>query len=1102
MTSVNNDLYLTSGTVGILNSWTPTVTKFDSSTFYNWEQDNEPLYDLDERTEYLWERVGYPIEDGFSGIPGKVFAVSADAPFAGESSGIIFKSLSSVINVLPNPITYPIIIEVASWGNLGELCLNNIKVEKGCNGAGLEIVNINHGRTYSYDGLPLLYNSTADYSQQADSGTATDGLTQRIRNATSFITGAVISSSTSPNPDPRSIYNNRGYIFRNSYGTATVGNNASFFDVRIDASAYHLGPAAGNFRIPLNDTLGGNGGVYTSSRESSILTFDASTYDADGTTLLKREAKVTSDRHTYFAYGNYLKNVKVQNCTGPIYIRNFCVDGASSNPTTANTTTQTEDYGFEIINSNVVLENSFALRCKKAGFKFENSEVIVRRGLIAYRNYEVSNGGLGRYADKEAYGVLAENSVIDIQPTSFANGASSVSGIDIVFQATYNPVGISLVNSKIRGGDGPSGTSLVNKEASLIQAHYNTSCGIKLINSDYDYAGITEVVNNKNGLESINSTVKLPMFVSEFNNTYGMKLDGSRVTLNPKLVKISSNSVYSDSYAQNFEQFHFFKNGQNVIATNSIIDFPYANDLPDKIGKFVAVEPVSIDRVSTSVPSLNFRNSIVTLPHPYVEVNTGNFFNTNALYGACIKAENNSSVKLQGSVNGATILLGFGDTDVGNVAAVHVDNNSCIEFNGPTLIGQAGVDVLAENNSVIKFCPHTNENGNIDPSGWALSNEKNHTKVELHSIRACLVADNNSQIIMEHLGDFHDTWGNYVSSVDYNQDNGYGVSAFTYGGYMQFYPNGQTIAVLNASAGRYNLPAITYNTTATEGYFLVAPNDSNPTTNAENHLKHSTGGLCVRALHGSDVKVFNVHFPAGWAQCDGIYYDSSATNCEMLRIWNICDDSTFDAAFCSVSGVYPSVAGYRGPSSVWTSGTGATLGGANTYPSSTPDTSTLAVLDYYGASGATQGTNYGPFRLYFSPNSRAKFLTTSASNGIDQGVPYQAFAQGYNPSGACSAVGASAVSAIYSDIVPAQFYFVSAMLDPSYVNRIRLDESAANTWANAKHNAIQKSGRLRLLTIYRSTASTEPGAQAFDATTNKYGKGFKSAEIFDLRRIN
>ena len=83
--------------------------------------------------------------------------------------------------------------------------------------------------------------------------------------------------------------------------------------------------------------------------------------------------------------GKYLNKVKIENCTGPIYIRNFCVDGggSTSGATLAHTTTN----GFEITNSKVVLENSFALRCKENGFKFVNSDITIRRGLFAIRNY-------------------------------------------------------------------------------------------------------------------------------------------------------------------------------------------------------------------------------------------------------------------------------------------------------------------------------------------------------------------------------------------------------------------------------------------------------------------------------------------------------------------------------------------------------------------------------------------------------------------------------------------------------------------------------------------------------------------------------------------
>ena len=55
-----NDLYTVSAGVLLSDYWNHFVTKHDTSSFYNWEQDNLPLYDLEERTDYLWEKLGWP----------------------------------------------------------------------------------------------------------------------------------------------------------------------------------------------------------------------------------------------------------------------------------------------------------------------------------------------------------------------------------------------------------------------------------------------------------------------------------------------------------------------------------------------------------------------------------------------------------------------------------------------------------------------------------------------------------------------------------------------------------------------------------------------------------------------------------------------------------------------------------------------------------------------------------------------------------------------------------------------------------------------------------------------------------------------------------
>lgn len=114
-----SDVYTSSGSNQIYGCWPLGVSKFDSSSFYNWEQDNQPVYDLEERTNLLWERLGHPT----SAVTGFSFVVSADATSACNTN--IFTSLSSALAKLPEVINSPYLIEVASFGQLGYLNLSN-----------------------------------------------------------------------------------------------------------------------------------------------------------------------------------------------------------------------------------------------------------------------------------------------------------------------------------------------------------------------------------------------------------------------------------------------------------------------------------------------------------------------------------------------------------------------------------------------------------------------------------------------------------------------------------------------------------------------------------------------------------------------------------------------------------------------------------------------------------------------------------------------------------------------------------------------------------------------------------------------------------------
>ena len=137
------DIYTSSGSVKLFNTWTPYVSKFDTSSFYNWEQDNLPLYDLEERTYEMWEQGGFPT----SSLTGIALTVSADTPQATlDADPNIFTSLSSCIAAIPKVVRCPVLVEVANFGDLGNLELHNFRIEEG---GSIEIINRNFGRAYN-----------------------------------------------------------------------------------------------------------------------------------------------------------------------------------------------------------------------------------------------------------------------------------------------------------------------------------------------------------------------------------------------------------------------------------------------------------------------------------------------------------------------------------------------------------------------------------------------------------------------------------------------------------------------------------------------------------------------------------------------------------------------------------------------------------------------------------------------------------------------------------------------------------------------------------------------------------------------------------------
>ena len=114
------DTYTASGAAKLYGKWTETVVKYTPSSFYNYEQDNLPLFDLEERTFLNWERNGYPT----SSIPGMILTVSGsprpDNTGSSEKMGDqqlcnpnLFTSVSAAVEALPEVISFPVTIGTA-----------------------------------------------------------------------------------------------------------------------------------------------------------------------------------------------------------------------------------------------------------------------------------------------------------------------------------------------------------------------------------------------------------------------------------------------------------------------------------------------------------------------------------------------------------------------------------------------------------------------------------------------------------------------------------------------------------------------------------------------------------------------------------------------------------------------------------------------------------------------------------------------------------------------------------------------------------------------------------------------------------------------------
>lgn len=1246
-----NDLYTVSAGVLLSDYWNPFVTKHDTSSFYNWEQDNLPLYDLEERTDYLWEKLGWPT----SSLPGMVLAVSSSIPSHLDVSCNFFLDVSSAIKALPEVLHMPVMIEVCTSGNLGDLCLDNIKCTQ--NGA-LEIVNRTGIRIIGADNditTPAAFSAVVDTVDAVELNVPYQVSSADMENIVND-TSCLLASSTNVEivtTGTDGVSRGFGQVRQGFYTDAMVPN----FLLDSVMSAQRVSANAVRF-FPIGDRH-----VYSNVTDFTTDSLDVSAKNQhDNGTLIRRTGSKSDNTTCFhgFTTSNFLRRLSIKNCDGPIYIRGFIVDPAEDQTSTPYTGYSHEYLeGAAIDNSSrVTLENFGVMRGRGTGLLVNNSNVNLRRGFASSRNYTTPDSD----TRGESYGLRAYNSTLNVETDTY------VSGSEYFFNIQGNDVGAYLHNSVLTGGDGFAETIVGHPSPTVLNFFMNGK-GIEAVNSEISVKGLITAYSNSKGIEATNSTLYIDGICCEANQNEGLHLINSHLKYSVEQARQSTLNQFSRRTADVAHtpwtyQMSFASNGQHLKMESSTFK------LDDVDTNYVDTTPLiyfanHIGTDSSSVEGTNLSQAVV-LKNSYAQFCNTRMFapraNTTAaifqpaidikrtVNGCLVHADRASTVDFHGTSYGATQLVGpdaplLQRRCVGVVA----NNNSTVNFMGPTFIGQFSVDALADNNSAVKFMPHQDHEGALNINDWSLSSKANHTSVELHSTRSCLVANRGSEITMRDLGDYHATWDRdlikaSVSSADYgtgDEGQGYDSSSYFASGCMIMLPNPDDTAT--ALSSTFSL---------TENYSNKTNPEANPNTHrafaahtaigtysgafasflgvdyatineTDFQQKLSTGGFCVRVMNGSRVNTRNVNFIPGPVNADKEYYDPSQpgnnAGCYNLRIWNIGDGSHMDSAYCSVSGVYPSLADYYGPRGVWqkpgttwytgqgsvnasamgrTGFTGQNYGTSAVFDSiyyeyddvygnasildsygewvplvdvgaASPVNGLVAdnaigvakyqylvnngdlAVDYdeagvlwspsrnhgevaggaivawrwYGMYGQSGPYNRGPFRIYYSTNPAANLLFSVSSGGtaadIESNVVAQAFSQGYHASGPCSALSDDIATLINSDLIMVSgsvrnetdlaanlgdkwnfsgYHHVKDFVDPSFVNRVRIDESASNTFANAKHCSHKVGGRPPLLSIYRAT--TEQDGEGRSNDTNGTGRGFRSANIFDFDRRN
>ena len=1030
------------------------IRKYHASQFYNWEQDNIPIIDLETRTNTLGAALGLFADD----IPG----VSMIVDGTDVSSSSRYINVATALALLPKTITFPVLIEVCSYGDLGDLALENFNLK----GRGsLEIIN----RNYS-----------------ADTPGTTAAVTAKINGVTAK-SGYPWGSETSPSSvysqslwyDLSSAKDHRNDI--NCYSMSSWNNNAKFISFpHLDSSKsmseplFHVsGVSTGDFLTATTNAdfifSGLNYSDTTLSADSNPNEYATSGQTSFRSTSYHTDPEVNDTGIVTYAYANHFSKVKVENCKGSqIQIKGFCVDGGGLNSDL--NVAHTNPVGFDIQNSDVVLTSCASFRNSDVGFRVANSSVLIEGGIVGHRNYPFDGSsrqgidGVDEYdiwnLDYKGHGFEAYRSHITFDPDSDLLNSSSTShlGKHGFVMSDNDGDGWHFDSCKISGGVGghntgaEQGAGPLDYQTTQITAMFNKGNGITFDDSQSTYTGLLRTQGNEdNGVSIVKSKIGVMGVISELNNHVGLKIESSEFVYN------LGSTEFTTAYDSNLTSWetragHSFLTPAICVQDNGTSNLKIANNskftnyplqYQGRRSGLIGGRARSTSTWAMQAANGNVENYLSVSSYekgnlPLVHVTDNSYarllglavfgdvkpvgaskFGTLApVKGRAVSVTNNSKVDLYGTSAFCTVVTNsyeYADEtefkSSWNKAAIYAGDNSKIRISGPSKISQFGVATLAENNSTIEVGIALDSNGVYDLNLTPM-NGPSQTQLDIQATRACMVVANSSNLDISKCG-ASTTQTSSINSASMNlADDGYHVSS-----YIQFYPHGFTAAAYETDAGKFcdiDLRARLKTPGALKRNLMGF--DSSTSPNRENHASATTGGMCVRATGGSNVKVEQANFDV-WVDCgalSGAYYNIEGSGNEgvsvysgssvgvatltpdnifgtssnhyggsQLQLWNIADNSRIVASNLTINGVDGSATDFHGPAGSWGS------------PESWSHN--MGPLDYYGPAGAWQKDyeadasalrNYGPFRLLTGVNSDLMAYYEGTSETTSTAVSY------------------------------------------------------------------------------------------------------------------